>query len=79
MTEATLSAVNRSVTVNASPEPFTNWMLSFAEDLFVVGFSYAALQYPYLALLVSVALLTAIVLSASLLVRFVRRRFRTAD
>ena len=70
-----LSKAGTRAAVNTSPEPFSNWFLSVAEDLFVVGFSYVALQHPYLALLVSIVILTALVLSASILVRFIRRRF----
>jgi hypothetical protein len=71
-----LSKAGARAVANTSPEPFSNWALSFVEDLFAVGFSYVALQHPYLALLVSVALLTVIALSAGFLVRAVRRRFR---
>ena len=73
-----LSKAGTRAIANTSPEPFSNWVLSFVEDLFAVGFSYVALQHPYLALLVSVALLTVIALSATFLVRAVRRRFRVA-
>jgi len=69
-----LSKAGTRAAVNASPEPFSNWALSLAEDLFVVGFSYVALQHPYLALLASVVVLTGIVLSASLIIRFIKRR-----
>lgn len=69
-----LSKAGTRALANTSPEPFTNWGLSLLEDAFVVGFSYVAMQHPYLALLVSVVLLTAIALSATLLVRAVRRR-----
>ena len=31
---------------NTSPEPFSNWILSIAEDIFVVGLGFIALQYP---------------------------------
>src|SRR5947207_6100798 len=31
---------------NASPEPFTNWILSLTEDAFVVGLGFIALKYP---------------------------------
>ena len=71
-----LSKAGTRAVANTSPEPFSNWALSVVEDLFAVGFSYLALQHPYLALLVSVALLTVIGLSAAFLVRAVRRRFR---
>lgn len=34
------------VIINTSPEPFTNWTASFAEDIAVVGGLWAALHYP---------------------------------
>lgn len=73
-----LSKAGTRAAANVSPEPFTNWGLSIVEDLFVIGFSSLALRYPYLALLVSIVVLTVIVLSASLIVRAIRRRFRPA-
>lgn len=36
--------------INASPEPFTNWGASIAEDLMVVAGLYAALNHPVLLL-----------------------------
>ena len=36
--------------INASPEPFTNWGASIAEDLLVVAGLYAALNHPILLL-----------------------------
>jgi hypothetical protein len=60
--------------VNTSPEPFSNWILSLGEDLFVVGLTYVALQYPWLAFGVAVLFLIAIVAFASVLIRAVRRR-----
>jgi hypothetical protein len=62
--------------VNTSPEPFSNWFLSLAEDVFVVGFSYVALQHPIAALAVAAALLVVIAAFASVLIRAIRRRFR---
>lgn len=73
-----LSKAGTRAAANVSPEPFTNWGLSLVEDLFVIAISSLALRYPYLALLVSIVVLTIIVLSASLLVRAIRRRFRPA-
>ncbi len=61
--------------VNASPEPFSNWMLSLTEDVFVVALTGLALRHPGAALVVCVALLLAILLSARLLVRAIKRRF----
>jgi hypothetical protein len=60
---------------NASPEPFTNWLLSLGEDALAIGLSYGALGHPRLALGIAVVLLVAIVASASLIARAVRRRF----
>jgi hypothetical protein len=34
------------VLINTSPEPFSNWTASLAEDLAVIGGLYAALHYP---------------------------------
>jgi hypothetical protein len=59
---------------NASPEPFSNWALSFGEDLFVVGLVYVALQHPWLALAVVVAGLAVIIAFAAVLIRAIRRR-----
>ena len=52
------------VAANASPEPFSNWFLSFAEDAFVIGLSFITLKYPLVALGVSVAILFLIVMTA---------------
>jgi hypothetical protein len=60
--------------VNTSPEPFSNWVLSLGEDLFVVGLTYIALQHPWLALTVVILLLAAIIALASTLTRAIRRR-----
>ena len=62
--------------VNTSPEPFSNWFLSLAEDIFVVTFSYVALQHPIAALAVVAVLLAVIAMFASRLIRAIRRRFR---
>src|SRR5215213_6303014 len=44
---------------NTSPEPFSNWILSVTEDVFVVSLGFVALKYPLLAALV---VLVAVVL-----------------
>ncbi len=38
------------VLINASPEPFTNWTASVAEDVAVIGGIWAALHYPWIFL-----------------------------
>ena len=50
------------VAANASPEPFSNWILSFLGDGFVIGITMLTLQYPLVALAVSVTILVLIVL-----------------
>jgi hypothetical protein len=59
---------------NTSPEPFSNWALSFGEDIFAVGLTFVALVYPWLALAVVVAGLVVILAFAAVLIRAVRRR-----
>lgn len=73
-----LSKAGTRAVANTSPEPFSNWALSIAEDVFAIGFSVVALQYPYVALLVSVVILTAIALSATVIYRALRRRLGRA-
>jgi hypothetical protein len=60
---------------NASPEPASNWALSFSEDLFVVGLGYLALAHPIAALIVAGVLLILIAIFAAVIVRTVRRWF----
>ncbi|MEO6212419.1 MAG: DUF4126 domain-containing protein [Vicinamibacterales bacterium] len=60
---------------NTSPEPFSNWFLSLAEDAFVVGLGVIALKYPVIAALVVMAAVIVIALFARLLIRGIRRRF----
>lgn len=47
--------------INTSPEPFTNWIASLAEDAFVIGLSLLTLKFPLLALLVSLTIVVMIV------------------
>ena len=60
---------------NASPEPFTNWILSFAEDIFVVGLGFVALKYPAVAALVVLVSVLLMAMFATWIVRAVRRRW----
>ena len=52
-----LTKTGARVAVNTSPEPVSNWILSFAEDVFVVGLGSLAIAYPVAALVVVVGLL----------------------
>ena len=60
------------VAANASPEPFSNWFLSLAEDAFVIGLSFLTLKFPLLALGVSVVVLVLIVLIARKIWKWLR-------
>lgn len=58
---------------NASPEPFSNWLLSLGEDGFVLLLGYLALHYPRVTLVVCLVLLALIGLFFVTLVRGARR------
>lgn len=75
MTTHLTKAGTRAV-ANTTPEPVSNWALSLVEDVFVIGLSYGALQHPYIALAVCLALLVVIAVFASVLIRGVRRWMR---
>jgi hypothetical protein len=70
-----LTKTSTRAAANTSPEPFSNWVLSLGEDLFVVGLGYLALQYPLAALVVAVVLLVVIGAFAAVILRTVRRWF----
>jgi hypothetical protein len=63
-----LAKAGTRAAANTTPEPFSNWVLSFSEDF--------ATQYPMIALAIALVLLGLIVAFASVLIRFARRRFR---
>jgi hypothetical protein len=62
---------------NASPEPFSNWILSITEDIFVVGLGMLALNYPIAAAVVVIACVVLMIVFAAWIVRAVRGRFRS--
>jgi hypothetical protein len=70
-----LTKAGTRAAANTSPEPFSNWLLSFGEDVLAVGISYGALRHPMIALTIALALLILILACASLIVRAIRRRF----
>src|SRR6187551_1013706 len=70
-----LTKTSTRAMANTSPEPASNWALSFSEDLFVVGLGYLALAHPIAALIVAGVLLILIVIFAAVIVRTVRRWF----
>ncbi len=66
------------VAVNASPEPFSNWALSFFEDAFVLGLGLLALRYPTAAFVVTLLLVIAIILALRWTIRKLRGLGRSA-
>jgi len=70
-----LTKAGTRAAANASPEPFSNWILSFLEDLIAIGLVYFATEHPVIALGITLLLLTLILAFGTVLVRFVRRRF----
>ena len=63
---------------NASPEPFSNWILSIAEDGFVVGLGFLALKYPLVAAAVVIVGVIVLIVCARFIYRAIRRRLRAA-
>ena len=59
---------------NTSPEPFSNWTLSLAEDGLVLALGVLALTHPLAATIVVAGALVAIVVTGRWLFRSVRRR-----
>ena len=67
-----LTKASTRVAANASPEPFSNWFLSFIEDLFVVGLGFVALKYPVAALVITVL----IVVTIAMMIRWIVGKLR---
>lgn len=67
-----LTKASTRVAANASPEPFSNWILSLLEDLFVVGLGVVALKYPIAALVITVL----IVVTIALMIRWIVGKLR---
>src|SRR5258708_7488872 len=63
------------VLANASREPFSNWILSIGEALFVLGLGFLALRYPAAAAVVVIVCVAVIVAFAAWFVKAIRRRF----
>jgi Domain of unknown function (DUF4126) len=74
-----LTKAGARAAANTSPEPFSNWILSLLEDVFVVGLTWFAVQHPYWAAAITIALLAAIVAFASVIIRAARRRFSSRE
>jgi hypothetical protein len=63
--------------VNSSPEPFSNWGLSFAEDVSVIGAITLALYYPVVFLVLLAIFIVVMIWLLPRLVRGVKTLFRT--
>jgi hypothetical protein len=64
------------IMANASPEPFSNWILSFTEDGFVIGLGLLALTHPLAAGVVVLLAVAAIAAFAHWIFRALRGAFR---
>ena len=60
---------------NTSPEPFSNWLLSLGEDVFVVTLGFIALKYPLAAALIVLVAIVLMATFAAWIVRAVKRRW----
>lgn len=72
-----LTKAGTRAAANTSPEPFSNWALSLAEDVFVIGLSALALKYPVAAALVVIAGVVLMIVFAAWIIRALRRRWTT--
>ncbi len=61
--------------VNSTPEPFSNWFLSFAEDAISLGLLWLVASYPYLALGASILLLLLFAMIIYFFYRFFKMIF----
>jgi hypothetical protein len=59
--------------VNTSPEPFSNWLLSLTEDVFVLGLAALALKYPVAAAFVVIVGTILMLIFLTWIVRAARR------
>jgi hypothetical protein len=74
-TSTHLTKAGTRAAANTSPEPFSNWILSLSEDVFVLGLSALALKYPIAAAVVVIAALLAMIMLAAWIVSALRRRW----
>lgn len=76
LTSHTAKASTRAA-ANLSPEPFSNWILSFIEDVVAVVLVWLAALYPWIALAIAITLLAiaiVIIVKFSRLIRSLWRR-----
>jgi hypothetical protein len=70
-----LTKAGTRAAANTSPEPFSNWLLSLTEDVFVIGLSTLALKYPIAAAIVVMIGVVLIATFAAWIVKALKRRF----
>ncbi len=61
--------------VNSTPEPFSNWFLSFAEDVVSLGVLWLVSSHPYIAVIIALALLAVFGFLIYLFFRFLKMLF----
>jgi hypothetical protein len=71
-----LTKAGTRAVANTSPEPFSNWILSLSEDIFVVGLGFLALQYPVAAFVVVAVLTVLIAIFIAVIVRWAKKRWK---
>jgi hypothetical protein len=64
--------------VNTSPEPFSNWGLSLAEELSFAGLVYLVIEHPVASIAIAGTLLALGLVLAFWIARAIRRLFRRA-
>ena len=69
---ATSGKTATHASVAASPEPFSNIVISLAEDAFVLFILWFATEHPFIAAAIVLAMLTAIVLAIRAIVKVLR-------
>lgn len=63
--------------INTSPEPFSNWAASFAEDVTVLGSIWMVFNHPILMLILVVSFMVLVVWLVPRLFRLAKRGFQT--
>jgi hypothetical protein len=63
--------------INTSPEPFTNWIASFSEDLAVIGGLWVALHYPVFFIILLILFIFMIIRLLPKIWQGIRRIFET--
>jgi Domain of unknown function (DUF4126) len=74
-TSTHLTKAGTRAAANTSPEPFSNWILSLAEDAFVVGLGALALKFPIVAGAVVIVGVVLMIVFATWIIRALRRRW----